>query len=115
PGEQTATTPVIAARPAAPVKPQPLQFAKDGVLQLDDGSFLRGPLERRDDAVVVQTGAGSKSVAPWQIESLHVDAPIFIRGELRHLDGLEGRVASSLEAKSGAGRETLVGLFLEVH
>src|SRR5439155_14642532 len=60
-------------------------------------------------------GAGSKSVAPWQIESLHVDAPIFIRGELRHLDGLEGRVASALEGKAGVPRETLVGLFLEVH
>src|SRR5439155_466805 len=62
PGEQAAPTPAPVVRPAAPGKPQPLQFAKDGVLQLDDGSFLRGPLERRDEAVVVQTGAGSRSV-----------------------------------------------------
>lgn len=113
PGERPAPAPAapVAARPAAPAKPQPLQFAKDGLLQLDDGSFLRGPLERRDEAVVV----GTKSVAPWQIETLHVDAPVFIRGEMRHLDGLEGKVAAALENPAGATRETLVGLFLEVH
>jgi hypothetical protein len=40
---------------------------------------------------------------------------VFIRTELRHLDGLEGRVASALEPGSKATREALVGLFLEVH
>src|SRR4030095_5699439 len=86
-----------------------------GLLQLDDGSFVRGSLERKDEAVVVQSGSQSKSVAPWQIETLHIDAPVFIRGELRHLDGLEGRVASALEPGSKATREAVVGLFLEVH
>jgi hypothetical protein len=111
PGERKDPEPVVLVKPAPPAKPQPLQFAKDGLLQLDDGSFLRGALERRDEAVVV----GTKSVAPWQIETLHVDAPVFIRGELRHLDGLEGKVAAALENKAAASRETLVGLFLEVH
>lgn len=110
-GEKVEPAPVAAVRPAAPAKPAALQFAKDGLLQLDDGTFLRGPLERRDEAVVV----GSKSVAPWQIETLHIDAPVFIRGELRHLDGLEGRVAAALENPAAASRETLVGLFLEAH
>lgn len=103
--------PVVVTPPPAPAKAQPLVFAKDGILQLDDGSFLRGPLERRDEAVVVR----SRSVAPWQIGSLHIDAPVFIRGELRQLDGLEGRVAAAVEAKATVSRETLVGLFLEVH
>jgi hypothetical protein len=102
--------------PPAPVaasvpKPAPLRFAKDGVLQLDDGSFLRGALERREEQVVVEAAGRSQSVAPWQIESLHVDAPVFLRGEGRRLDDLEGRVKSA----RGAARETLVGLFLEVH
>jgi len=111
PGDRKDPAPVVVVKPAAPAKPQPLQFAKDGLLQLDDGSFLRGPLERRDEAVVV----GTRSVAPWQIETLHVDAPVFIRGEMRHLDGLEGKVAGALENKATVARETLVGLFLEVH
>jgi hypothetical protein len=115
PGDRTLPAPVAETRPAAPAKPQPLRFAKDGLLQLDDGSFLRGALERKDEAVVVQSGSKSRSVAPWQIESLHIDAPVFIRGELRHLDGLESKVASALEPGSKATRETLVGLFLEVH
>jgi predicted RNA-binding Zn-ribbon protein involved in translation (DUF1610 family) len=115
PGEHSASVSVVAPAPAAPARPQPLRFAKDGVLQLDDGSFLRGSLERKDEAVVVQSGAQSKSIAPWQIETLHIDAPVFIRGELRHLDGLEGRVASALEPGAKVTRETLVGLFLEVH
>ena len=116
PGERTETTAAApAVAPAGPSRPQPLRFAKDGLLQLDDGSFLRGALERKDEAVVIQTGSQSKSVAPWQIETLHIDAPVFIRTELRHLDGLEGRVASALEPGSKAGREAVVGLFLEVH
>jgi len=117
PGEQTEPAPArpVAAAPAGPSKVQALRFAKDGLLQLDDGSFLRGALERKDEAVVVQTGSQSKAVAPWQIETLHIDAPVFIRTELRHLDGLEGRVASALEPGSKSTREAVVGLFLEVH
>ncbi|HVE40147.1 MAG TPA: hypothetical protein VNM14_09685 [Planctomycetota bacterium] len=111
PGERKEPEPVVVVRTAPPAKAQPLQFAKDGLLQLDDGTFLRGALERRDEAVVV----GTKSIAPWQIETLHIDAPVFIRGELRHLDGLEGKVAAALENKATASRESLVGLFLEVH
>lgn len=98
-----------APAPAATARPAPLKFAKDGLLQLDDGTFLRGPLERKDEAVVVQ----SRSVAPYQIETLHVDAPVFIRGELRNLDGLESRVAAAIESKPA--RDAAVGLFLEVH
>jgi hypothetical protein len=113
PGALTQPAPVVDARPAPTPrtadKPQALKFAKDGLLQLDDGTFLRGPLERKDEAVVVQ----SRSVAPYQIETLHVDAPVFIRGELRQLDGLEGRVASAIESKPA--RDSVVGLFLEVH
>jgi hypothetical protein len=90
-------------------KIQSLKFAKDGLLQLDDGTFLRGPLERKDEAVVVQ----SRAVAPYQIETLHVDAPVFIRGELRQLEGLESRVASAIESRPA--RDSVVGLFLEVH
>jgi len=115
PGEPHEPEPARTTAPSAPTKPLSLKFAKDGLLQLDDGSFLRGSLERKDEAVVIQTGSQSKSVAPWQIETLHLDAPVFIRGELRHLDGLEGRVASALEPGSKATREALVGLFLEVH
>ena len=116
PGERAEPEPAPApARASAPVKVQPLQFAKDGFLQLEDGSFLRGSLERKGEAVIIQTGSQNKSVAPWEIETLHIDAPVFIRGELRHLDGLEGRVASALEPGAKATREALVGLFLEVH
>jgi hypothetical protein len=95
--------------PSTPVKPASLKFAKDGLVLLDDGTFLRGPLERKDEAVIV----GAKSVAPFQIETLHIDAPVFIRGELRNLDGLESRVATSIESKPA--RDAVVGLFLEVH
>src|SRR6185295_6939851 len=50
PGERTETAPAApAAAPAASSRPQPLRFAKDGLLQLDDGSFLRGALERKDE------------------------------------------------------------------
>lgn len=99
------------AAPAPPSRPEPLRFAKDGVLQLDDGTFLRGPLERRDDSVVVQGSGAPQSVPTWQIESLHVDTPVFVRGEARRLDELEARVKGA----GGARREALVGLFLEVH
>ncbi len=111
PGDRTpsAAAPSPVARPAAPA---PLRFAKDGILRLDDGSFLRGALERREEAVVVQNAGGSKSVAPGQIESLHVDASVFLRGESRQLDELAARVKS---ARTAASRESLVGLFLEVH
>jgi len=111
PGDRTppAAAPAPVARPAAPA---PLRFAKDGILRLDDGSFLRGALERREEAVVVQDSGGSKSVAPGQIESLHVDASVFLRGESRQLDDLAARVKS---ARASASRENLVGLFLEVH
>lgn len=112
PGSLTTPAPAADAKPVTPppaAKPASLKFAKDGLLQLEDGTFLRGPLERKDEAVVVQ----SRSVAPYQIETLHIDAPVFIRGELRHLDGLEGRVASAIESKPA--RDTVVGLFLEVH
>jgi len=110
PGGAPPPPPAPAARPAPPPKPASLAFAKDGLLQLDDGSFLRGPLERRDEAVVV----GSRSLAPWQIESLHVDAGVFIRGEARRLEDLEARVKTAREAPKPPARETLVGLFLEV-
>ncbi|HEX7901295.1 MAG TPA: hypothetical protein VF950_26285, partial [Planctomycetota bacterium] len=101
--ERTAAPPPTAAA----VKPAPLTFAKDGLVQLDDGSFLRGPLERRDEAVVVR----ATSLPPWRIDSMHIDAPVFLRGEAKRLDDLEGRV----KAADGASRETLVGLFLEIH
>jgi len=98
--------------PKAP-KHEPVQFAKDGVLQLEDGAFLRGSLERRGEEVVVRKGEASTPLAPWQIESLHVDAPVFLRGESRRLDDLDGRVKSARDARPA--REILVGLFLEVH
>ena len=111
---QTSTpeAPVVDARPASPrspEKPAAVQFAKDGILQIEDGTFVRGPLERKEEAVVMR----SRSFAPYQIEALHVDASVFIRGELRTLDGLESRVASAIEKKPS--RDAAVGLFLDVH
>lgn len=109
------SAPPVAASPPAPAplkaRPEPLRFAKDGVLQLDDGAFVRGSLERKDDAVVVGSKAGSQTVATWQIEALHLDAPVFFRGEARRLDDLDNRVKGA----RGAKREALVGLFLELH
>jgi hypothetical protein len=99
------------APPPAMPKPEPLRFARDGVLQLDDGTFLRGSLERREESVVVQAGGPPQAVPTAQIESVHLDAPAFLRGERRRLDDLEGRVKAARDAR----RETLVGLFLEVH
>ncbi len=115
PGSRNAAAPPPVVKAAAPAKAGPLRFAKDGVLQLEDGSFLRGSLERRDEAVVVQGAGAAQSVEPWQIESLHVDAPVFLRGEARRLDELEGRVKAAREAKQAPARESLVGLFLEVY
>ncbi len=100
--------PPVAPKPAAN---QPVRFAADGLLQVEDGSFLRGKLERKGEAVLVDSAGVSYSLDPWQIESLHVDAPIFIRGEARRLDDLEGRVKGS----KGSSREAIVGLFLEIH
>jgi hypothetical protein len=107
--------PAVAAPVPAPAslraRPEALRFAKDGILLLDEGSFLRGALERKDDAVVVSTGGRSQTLPTWQIETVHLDAPVFVRGESRRLDDLEGRVKGAGDAK----REILVGLFLEVH
>ena len=107
--------PPPAAAAPAPVAPpaakQPVRFAADGLLQLEDGSFLRGPLERKGEAVVVTNGGVTYSLDPFQIETLHVDAPVFLRGEGRRLDDLEARAKGA----SAAPRETLVGLFLEIH
>jgi hypothetical protein len=105
---QPGTAPAVAPPPPAAARPAALSFAKDGLVQLDDGSFLRGPLERRGEEVVVRATA----LPPWRIESMHIDAPIFLRGEAKRLDDLEGRVKA---ATSTSSRETLVGLFLEIH
>lgn len=96
---------------AAPAKPATLQFAKDGLLQLEDGAFLRGPLERKGEAVLVQSGGVSYALEPYQIGTLHIDAPVFIRGEGRKLDDLESRVKGAKDLP----REARVGLFLEIH
>ena len=101
-----AAAPTVAPPPTA-VKLAALSFAKDGLIQLDDGAFLRGPLERRGEEVVVRATA----LPPWRIESMHIDAPTFLRSEAKRLDDLEGRV----KAAPTASRETLVGLFLEIH
>jgi hypothetical protein len=94
-----------APAPARP-KPEPVRFSRDGMLQLDDGSFRRGPLERKEEVVLVATQA----VPMWSIEATHLDAPQFIRGETRRLEDLANRVQGAPTAK----REVLVGLFLEV-
>lgn len=96
-------------RPAPRPKPPPLTFAKDGVLQLDDGSFLRGSLERKDDVVRV---GGSEDVPTWRIDAVHLDATAFFRGEAKRLDEIEGRVKSTPPATP---RETLAALYLELH
>jgi hypothetical protein len=104
----TAPAPVVEAPAPAPAahKPEPVRFSKDGMLQIDDGSFRRGPLERKEEVVLV----AEQSVPMWSIEATHLDAPQFIRGETRRLDDLANRV----QAAPGAKREILVGLFLEV-
>ncbi len=107
-----ATPAPAAPAPVAPApkpKPEALRFSRDGVLQLDDGVFLRGGLERKDDSVIV-SGARPQTVPTWQIESVQLDAPVFLRGEARRLDDLENRARLGSDAK----REVLVGLFLEV-
>jgi hypothetical protein len=99
--------------PPAKAKAEPLRFAKDGVLVLDDGAILRGSLERKEDAVLVRAKGQSQSVPPWRIDTLHVEAPVFLRGELRRLEVLESRVREAREAKPPAPRERYAELFLE--
>ncbi len=100
---------IVQAPAPAPVAPKPeaLQFAKDGIVQREDGTFLRGALERKDEAVLVS----GRTVPVWEIDSVHLDAAVFLRNESRRLEELEGRGTSA----KGAKRETLVNLFLEIH
>jgi len=109
---KSAPEPVAAPAPAPAPKPkaEPVRFAKDGLLQLDDGAFLRGAFERKDDTVIVSSAGKSQTLPTWQIESVQLDAPVFIRGESRRLDDLENRARVGSDVK----REVLVGLFLEV-
>jgi hypothetical protein len=104
-----------APAPAAPAKPArsgPLAFSKDGIVQLEDGTFLRGTLERAEEAVLVRASGRTDTLGPWQIESLHIDAPVFLKNEGRRLEDLESRVVSAGES---APRQALIAQFLEVH
>src|SRR5205814_417583 len=105
PSGRSSSFPPGPPRPA-PRAPGPVRFSRDGMLQLDDGSFRRGPLERKEEVVLV----AEKAVPMWSIEATHLDAPQFIRGETRRLDDLGNRI----QGAPGAKREALVGLFLEV-
>jgi hypothetical protein len=108
-------TPAAVVQPPAPApkpKAEPVRFARDGVLQLVDGTFRRGTIERKGEDWILTSGGRSEPVETGQIESLAPDASAFLRGELGRLDELEARVQA---VRPPAPRESLVSLFLEVH